>query len=56
MQDQMPGVKHIRLDFVVKGSVDTIIGSEVCQLLNVFKNKLTFINTDSHERQEFAAK
>lgn len=56
MPDQIPGVKHIRLDFVVKGSVDTIIGSEVRQLLNVFKNKLTFINTDSHETQEFAAK
>lgn len=56
MPDQIPGVKHIRLDFVVKGNVDTIIGSEVCQLLNVFKNKLTFINTDSHETQEFAAK
>lgn len=54
MSVQIPGVKHIRLDFAVKGSV--IIGSEVCQLLNVFKNKLTFINTDSHERQEFAAK
>lgn len=27
---------------VVMGSVETIIGSEVCQLLNVFKNKLTF--------------
>lgn len=56
MSDQIPGVKHIRFDFVVKGSVDIIIGSEVCQLLNVFKNKLTFINTDPHERQEFAAK
>lgn len=55
MPDQIPGVKHIRLDFVVKGSVETIIGSEVCQLLNVFKKKLTFINTESHERQEFAA-
>lgn len=56
MPDQIPGVKHVRLDFVVKGSVYTIIGAEVCQLLNIFKNKLTFINTDSHERQEFAAK
>lgn len=55
MPDQIPGVKHIRLDFVVKGSVETIIGSEVCQLLNVFKKKLTFINTESHERQEFTA-
>lgn len=56
MPDQIPGLKHIRLDLVVKGSVETIIGSEVCQLLNVFKNKLTFINTDSHERCEFVAK
>ena len=56
MPDQIPGLKHIRLDFVVKGSVETIIGSEVCQLLNVFKNKLTFINTDSPERCEFVAK
>lgn len=56
MPDQIPRLKHIRLDLVVKGSVETIIGSEVCQLLNVFKNKLTFINTDSHERCEFVAK
>lgn len=56
MPDQIPGLRHIILDFVVKGSVETIIGTEVCQLLNVFKNKLTFINTDSHEGCEFAAK
>lgn len=41
---------------LVKGSVETIIGSEVCQFLNVFKNKLTFINTNSHERCELVAK
>lgn len=56
MPDQTPGLKRIRLDFVVKGSVETIIGSEVCQLVNVFKNKLTFINTDSHEGCDFFAK
>lgn len=47
--DQIPGQRHITLDFVVKGSVETITGSEVCQLLNVFKNRLTFVNIDSHE-------
>lgn len=56
MPDQIPGLKYIRLDFVVKGSIETIIGSELCQLVSVFKNKLTFINTDSHERCEFVAK
>lgn len=46
MPGLIPELKHIRLDFVVKVSVETIIGSELCQLLNVFKNKLSFINTD----------
>lgn len=46
----------VRLGLVVKGSVEAIIGSEACQFLNVFKNKLAFINTDSHERYEFVAK